>query len=93
MQVKLTLLKEEKRQLMKLLDNEKQKCAKLEEQVVSANNFTHERLERNKVPTQSPVAPPRRKTRDAGVGRTVLTRDVGVCHTMPRTRSDINLAV
>lgn len=64
---------------MKLLDNEKQKCAKLEEQVVSSRD-------EQKVQTVSPVAPPRRKTRDAGVGKVVLTRDVGVSHTMPRTR-------
>ncbi|CAL8129506.1 unnamed protein product, partial [Orchesella dallaii] len=36
LEVKLTLLKEEKRQLMKLLDNEKNKCAKLEEKVTSS---------------------------------------------------------
>ncbi|ODN00504.1 KN motif and ankyrin repeat domain-containing protein 1 [Orchesella cincta] len=81
LEVKLTLLKEEKRQLMKLLDNEKQKCAKLEERLTSAKK------EEDKTIFKSPIAPPRRKTRDAGVGRTVLTRDVGITHTMPRTRS------
>lgn len=84
--MKLTLLKEEKRQLMKLLDNEKQKSAKLEERERVATSASVFGREEKKV---SPVAPPRRKTRDAGVGRTVLTRDVGISHTMPRTRSII----
>lgn len=76
--MKVTLLKEEKRQLMRLLDNEKQKCAKLEEQATTRSE--------EKPTSVSPVAPPRRKTRDASVGKVVLTRDVGVSHTMPRTR-------
>ncbi|CAL8115644.1 unnamed protein product [Orchesella dallaii] len=83
LEVKLTLLKEEKRQLMKLLDNEKNKCAKLEEKVTSSQY----RKEESRASLTSPIAPPRRKTRDAGAGRTVLTRDVGISHTMPRTRS------
>ena len=88
--VKLTLLAEEKRQLMKLLEIEREKRVKLEENFNNNNAGVNGHLGNGITDFQLHLAPPpvpaKRKTRDASVGRTIITRDIGITHTMPRTR-------
>ncbi len=60
----------EKRNLLHLLEMERTKCASMEKNLL--NSSKNESV--------------RRITRDAGVQKTVLTRDIGVTHIAPRTR-------
>ncbi|XP_035714306.1 KN motif and ankyrin repeat domain-containing protein 2 isoform X2 [Folsomia candida] len=75
LETKLKDLAAEKRQLLQLLEIERSKCASMTKDLL--NNTT------NKAPTTVK----RLSTRDAGVQKSVATRDVGVTHIMPRMRT------
>jgi len=74
--VKVTLLTEEKRQLMKLLDVEKQKVASAKQSATFDSGDG----------TSPPAVPPRRRMKDASVSAHVVTREVGTSCAPPRTR-------
>jgi hypothetical protein len=83
----VTLLTEEKRQLMKLLEVEKQRTANATAAAAAAQSSTNGTSNGISV-SGPPSVPARRKnTRDACVGFNVVTRDVGVSSVAPRTRT------
>ncbi|CAG7695983.1 unnamed protein product [Allacma fusca] len=85
LQVKVTLLTEEKRQIMKLLENEKLKRARVEEIYESLKSSLPNGhlgdVNQNVVPFE------KSPKKDTSIGKSVLTRDVGSSPNNPTLRS------